>query len=103
MGIDLEWTNEDRSTIQFLGDGAGTFTRILLNAGDQSDTCCLQFIDPFGDTIFNQRQLSVLTLELKVLLSELSDTESQEKVKAILKLLGQAEGKTHTYIKFVGD
>jgi hypothetical protein len=37
---------------------------------------CLHFVDPYGDTIFNQRQIPVLVVELMNLVLESEDQES---------------------------
>jgi hypothetical protein len=68
MGIDARIEPPD-STLQGRGavyDSQGC-TKRLLTAPELDGTSCLQFIDPYGDTLFNRLQLPVLRRELESL------------------------------------
>lgn len=64
------------------------------------DSCCLRFIDPYGDTTFNQLQLPVLVAELRAAAADASELCSR--VEALAGFI-EACTKTHTYVQFVGD
>jgi hypothetical protein len=65
-------------------------------------TCCLRFMDPYGDTTFNQAQLSILLAELERA-SNAVDSEGQRLIADLCQFIGQAVGQVHTYVKFIGD
>lgn len=66
-------------------------------------TCCLRFIDPYGDTTFNQSQLRVLIEELRNLRDRVADSEGVEVLDGLLRFLKSAVNQVHTYVKFIGD
>ena len=61
---------------------------------------CLRFIDPIGDTVFNQAQIEVLAAELDALLVNAS---AHPTLAAVRHFIEGARGKVHTYLKFIGD
>jgi len=63
----------------------------------------LRFIDPYGDTIFNQQQMPVLIREFQASLVAVSDVMIQQQVADVIRLLKKAEGQIHTYAWFIGD
>jgi hypothetical protein len=64
---------------------------------------CLPFVDPYGDTIFNQIQLGTLLVELVNLRLELDDADQGDAIEQLVTLLRGVEGEVHTYIRFIGD
>jgi hypothetical protein len=82
-------------------------SRLLLGLisrnGEAERTHCLQYIDPYGDTVFNQQQVRRLVQELE----ELRSTTRVEKEAALVdRLRAMAEQvleEPHRYLKFVGD
>ena len=71
--------------------------------GDHLATCCLRFIDPYGNTVFNQSQLPVLIDELRTLRGELRDATQVAVLDDLSEFLGRALGHVHTYVRFIGD
>lgn len=45
----------------------------MLSCSDLERTACLRFIDPYGNTLFNGLQMSVLAEELAALASTLTE------------------------------
>jgi hypothetical protein len=66
-------------------------------------TCCLRFIDAYGDTTFNQAQLLVLIEELRGLRDRVAESEGVEVVDGLLSVLQSAVNQVHVYVKFIGD
>jgi hypothetical protein len=54
-------------------------------------THCLQYIDPYGDTVFNQRQLPVLVEELRAA-SVAGDSALRDRVEALVAFIEPALG-----------
>ena len=74
-----------------------------LLAADYPGTCCLQFIDPYGNTIFNQAQLPVLLEELQALRARLHDAELVSVIDALSAFVQRALDRVHIYVRFIGD
>jgi hypothetical protein len=75
----------------------------LLPSDELNETKCLQFIEPWGDTTFNQTQIPILLKELESTLSYCPDEGKREHYEGAIEIIRNAEGKIHTYIKFWGD
>jgi hypothetical protein len=102
MGIDLRWEDERGEQLAELGD-PGHLVGRFLPPSDSTDFSCLRFVDPAGDTIFNQAQIKELVWELERLSTRNHDPRVARHLQAVLEFVRQAVGKTHTYIKFYGD
>jgi hypothetical protein len=102
MGIDLEHTLENGSVLESVGDPGFLFAEAL-NLHNLTNTICLKFIDPYGDTTFNQLQIPTLIHELEWLLGATSHAESRKVISEYLRLAKEALGEIHTYLKFIGD
>jgi len=71
--------------------------------GQHTGTCCLRFIDPYGDSVFNQGQIPVLLEELRTLRHVTLDTELAAVLTELCAFVEQAVGQIHTYVRFIGD
>ena len=74
----------------------------VLQQFDLSGTCCLRFIDPFGDTTFNRVQATALLGELAGLRPKL-DGRTRAFIDQVIELAERTEGGVHLYLKFEGD
>ncbi|UNP29298.1 hypothetical protein [Lysobacter gummosus] len=101
MGIDVFWKDEQGKVLGVVEDN-GALSKLSRVFYRQSSSVCLRYIDPAGDACFNQQQLSVLLMELRLLLPEITDARPREHLQAIMRLLEGAE-MVHTYIWFIGD
>jgi len=63
----------------------------------------LQYIDWFGDTIFNQEQVRDFLKEWGLLLEFVENEDEKALVEQIADLAKSIVGKPHTYLKFDGD
>lgn len=104
MGIDVRWENERGERLDDLPDPAHLVGRFLPPTY-ATEFPCLRFVDPAGDTVFNQAQISQLVFELEKLLAEKKnrDPRVETHLRAVLEFVRKAVSKTHTYIKFYGD
>ena len=109
MAINISWEDERGENIESWPDWllpwnsyCGTF-ETYETSQMLEQTSCLRFINHHGDTTFNQLQIPVLISELEGLLTIYEDTKSRNGVESLVIFLKKAEGKIHTYIKFVGD
>lgn len=77
MGIDARIETERGTCIAELGDPGNRMNRLLALAALDS-TLCLQFIDPYGCTVFNGYQIPVLQRECSSLISLLTEPNLSE-------------------------
>jgi hypothetical protein len=64
-------------------------------------THCLQYIDPYGDTVFNGQQLPVLVEELRA--AAAGDSALRGRVDALVAFIQPALETPHLYVKFLGE
>lgn len=103
MGIDLGWINENGELLsELVGDRNNLFADFL-DSLHLEETKCLLYIDEYGDTIFNQRQIPILINELKDNLKNALSYETQKHVKKMITLAEKSNGESHTFLKFYGD
>ncbi len=102
MGVDLVWEDERGEVLDEIPYPQMYISTLALTA-DLTGTICLQFIDHYSNTTFNQRQIPILIEELKALLNRVSDDGVQTHLRRILELAERGQGEAHTYLKFIGD
>jgi hypothetical protein len=102
VGLDARWRDEQGSDLGAVTDPQMVFSRHI-QSSLWSETRCLQFIDPYGDTVFNQRQIPVLVRELESSEIAVTDAAIKQQICDVVRLLKSAEGHTHTYAWFIGD
>lgn len=102
MGLDVFWENE-RGEIIERGPVWTSPWSYVESENDLEGTCCLQFIDEYGDTTFNQLQVPILIRELESLIPKSKDAESRKLLESLIDFIRKAEDQIHTYIKFYGD
>lgn len=84
MGIDAIIEEEHERRVAELLDPQNRMNWLLRLATFDS-THCLQFIDPYGDTVFNRLQIPVLQSECSALALRLTEPNLQEAKRAYLE------------------
>jgi hypothetical protein len=102
MGVNLSWEDENGGRIDEILDPQMCISHLVLNT-DLAETTCLKFIDPYGDTTFNQRQIPTLIEELKSALEKVEDNQIKDHLRQVIELAEKSRGEIHTYLKFYGD
>ncbi len=102
MGIDLRWEDENGKQIAEVTDPQMCISRFLLNT-NLVGTTCLRFIDPYGDTTFNQLQIPILIDELRAAVKNLEDSAVRDHLCRVIELAGKSRESIHTCLKFYGD
>jgi len=82
-------------------DERGELAAILAARSD--DAPLLRFVDPCGDTVFNQLQIPTLITDLKTLLDTISNQRHKEIVSQVIQFIDRARNQVHTYVRFVGE
>ena len=102
MGIDLSWIDERGELIEVFDDSDFLFAEAI-EQNDLTKTTCLQFVDLYGDTVFNQLQIPTLIEELEWFLGLSQEPSTRAQITRYWQLAKRSCGKTHTYLKFMGD
>lgn len=101
MGTDLYWEDERRVPLDEVDDGLNLFIGAVMSA-QLGGTTCLRFVDPYGDTTFNQGQIPVLIDETERLYASVKDPSARDQIARMLTLMRKSK-RVHTYLRFVGD
>lgn len=102
MGIDCRIEDAEGQELKFLEDNTNLVSKILPHFNDNTYSC-LRFIDPYGDTTFNNQQLPTLIAEITRRLIEIKDQAVKAHAEKIINLAQEAKNGVHIYLKFYGD
>ena len=102
MGIDVRVETESGEVQDEVLDD-NNLTEKLLPDREDSSSPCLRFVDPFGDTLFNQIQIPLVITELEKRLRGSAKSDVKTHCEAILKVVSAAAGEAHTYVRFSGE
>lgn len=64
---------------------------------------CLRYIDPYGDTTFNQLQIVPLLDDLGILKGIVASKDDRLILEQLESLCATCMAETHLYLKFIGD
>jgi hypothetical protein len=104
MGINVTWIDENQKPIEEITDPAMALSRLATSRWlSLSGSTCLRFIEPWGDTVFNQTQIPLLLAELRGELATDLEPGPLKHLQSVIALVEQSIDQTHTYIKFIGD
>ena len=99
MAIDVEWQNESGEE---LGRSPVPWEDRMSRCAVLETSHCLQYIDPYGDTTFNQLQLPQLIREMEREISQIHPSDLRRRAEQVLAFVRKCED-IHTYVKFIGD
>jgi len=104
MGINTAWVNERQEAKQEVFDLDMVLSNLATSRWfNLTHTVCLRFIEPWGDTVFNQSQIPVLLSELQTEIASQDNPRIRHQLESVTRLVEMAVNQTHTYIKFIGD
>jgi hypothetical protein len=70
--------------------------------GDQSFPL-LQYIDPYGNAVFNGSQMPEVQRELDILAGKALSDEQKDILRRIRELAGKCQKQPHMFLRFIGD
>ncbi len=102
MGLNITLQNERGEQLGEVIDSRRLLL-ILVRKSKVLNSCCLRFIDPYGDTVFNGLQMDQFLSELASLHTLSSNAEEEEILSKIEELANLCKREPHRYIKIYGD
>jgi hypothetical protein len=81
---------------------AGYSLAAIWPCGDQSFPL-LQYIDPYGNAVFNGLQMAAVRKELDVLVERVSSDEQRNVLHRIRQLTESCQKEPHLFLRFRGD
>ena len=94
MTLTISLEDETREAIVILSSRLTIPSTVDLNSYK-----LLQYLDPYGDTIFNRNQIDDLIIDLK----RLDKLATDSVIKQVLALAERCKDEVHTYLCFNGD
>ncbi len=102
MGLKILLETEQGEELERILDPKNELISLLWQS-DIAGTCCLRFIDPYGNTIFNRQQMETFIAELEAV----DNSVAREDQKALLHRVGdlarRCAKEVHVYMIFRGD
>jgi len=105
MGINVALRDEHCNIIgEMITDFHGVISESLPCISD-TRYCCIRFIDPYSDTIFNHIQAKTLLDEWDSLHESFVNKNAEQIWEDVCKLIAYCAGSEgiHHYIAFIGD
>jgi hypothetical protein len=102
MGLGIELQDEWGGIISSTADPKNLLANLLPPLGDESHPM-LGFIDPYGNTTFNNLQINLFLLEWTEVSSRAQSPEERELVSEIEAMAHRVRDEVHHYLKFIGD
>ncbi len=103
MAMSAQLVSERGEVIEEVFDEQGRLSPLIESVTEYESTHCIQYMNPYGDTIFNSLQLVRFLDEWKMVEANAVTQEEKDLVAAVQRLALLAEEENHMYIKFVGD
>src|SRR5215475_6347897 len=103
MGMNAQLMSERGEVIEEVSDDQSRLHPLIEAVRDYESTHCLQYMDPYGDTIFNSLQLPRFLDEWKMVMEVAVATEDKDLAASVQRLALLAEEEIHMYLRFVGD
>lgn len=104
MTVRLEY--ESKKSTAALGqvfDLTDAIVRLGHEAQGESPLELLQFVDPYGHTVFNELQMPAVIRDLKRLLAKARTEQEREALLGVERLAMQNLAEHHLYMWFYGD
>jgi len=87
-----------------IGEGGGTFETLYgpaKRAGEEFEL--LDYVDPYGETVFNQVQIRTVLDELRRLRPYARSPIDERTYNRLIGLAEMVKREVHTYLVFIGD
>ena len=102
MSLNIELQTETGKRLDNAID-VHNFLILLADKAQIENSCCLRFVDPYGNTIFNRIQLYQFVKEIDELINITENPEQKEVLARVKSLAERGQKEPHLYIKIIGD
>jgi hypothetical protein len=102
VGIDVKRETEFGEQESVVLDPRALMPALLSRCRDRQWRL-IQYIDPYGNTVFNQLQIPELLDELNALRAFAGSEDEQTFLGAVIDLIEGTKNQVHTYVRFFGD
>lgn len=102
MGLEVVVEDESGGRVEALADPTNILHRVLPRADDHAYRW-LGFVDWYGDTVFNRRQVEYVLAELEVLATANHTADDAAFLRRLHVLAARCLEGPHLYLKFYGD
>ena len=101
MSLTIELVDEEGNEIDTTSDVDNYLIRLAYET-PLKNSCCLRFIDPYGNTIFNRIQMTQFISEIDELINAVEYPEQKDVLMSIKSLAERCEQDVHKYIRIIG-
>ncbi|WP_225850665.1 hypothetical protein [Streptomyces sp. HPF1205] len=70
---------------------------------DRHDAGKLGWVDPYGDTLFNEQEAAVARQEINALVQQCADEQEKAALRDLAALLEECAATPGSYVWFIGD
>jgi hypothetical protein len=102
MGLGIELQDEWGGILSSTADPKNLLAN-LLPPVSHKPSLLLGYIDPYGNTIFNNLQMNQFLIGWAEVSSKAQTPEERELVSAIEAMAQRVRDEVHLYLKFIGD
>lgn len=101
VSLDIRLETESGRELARVEDAKGLLLQSIETC--RSDLSLVRFVDPYGDTVFNHLQATVLLSDLKTLEDCTDDSETLTLLRELNDLAVRVANGIHLYLKVYGD
>ena len=102
MGINVKRETEMGEVVHVVFDTKDYFPALLSRCQGRQWRL-IGYIDPCGDTVFNQLQIPTLLEEVGELGEYTQSAHERQFLSAVLDFIERSRDQVHTHVKFCGD
>ncbi|MGA2218328.1 MAG: hypothetical protein ABSG51_09605 [Terracidiphilus sp.] len=103
MGFSIQLLDERGGIQEEIVDEQDRLPHLVHSVPEFESTHCLQYMNPYGDTVFNTLQMSRFLKEWTMVKAQAATPEEKEIVQEVRRLAVLCEKANHLYLKFWGD
>lgn len=103
MGLTIRLENERGAVLGAMVEDPTNLLHALLPPEEDESYPLLRYVDPYGDTTFNQLQVEALLREWSRVQEKVTTEEQRAVASRVEHLARECLVGVHKYLKFVGD
>jgi hypothetical protein len=101
MGVVVQLVDERGNVLAGASDPHDLVDRVVGRGNEELRV--LRWVDPYGDTVFNQLQIPALLEDWMHVRGSVTGDRDEETWQRVRELAEQCARETHVYLRFTGD